>query len=70
MVLRLDAPPFLMRLIVELYDKVPGEYHDNGVSTSSRFRLIEAVQYGTVRAQSVKFCCHNGIWVVAMPCWW
>jgi hypothetical protein len=48
MVLRLDAPPFLMRLIVELYDKVPGEYHANGVSTSSRFRLIEAVP-GTVR---------------------
>jgi hypothetical protein len=25
-VLRLYAPPFLMRLIVELYNKVPGEY--------------------------------------------
>jgi hypothetical protein len=43
MVLQLYAPPFLMRVFVELYDKVPGEYHANGVSTSSRFRLIEAV---------------------------
>jgi hypothetical protein len=35
-VLRLDAPLFLMRLIVELCDKVPGEYNAHGVSTSSQ----------------------------------
>jgi hypothetical protein len=39
-----------MRLIVELYDKVLGEYHAHGVSTSSRFSSIEAVP-GTVPVQ-------------------
>jgi hypothetical protein len=31
-------------MIVELYDKVPGEYHVHGVSTSSRFGLIAAAR--------------------------
>jgi hypothetical protein len=41
----LYAPPFLMRLIVELYDKVLGEYHAYGNSTSSRLRSMSAVLY-------------------------
>jgi hypothetical protein len=32
-----------MRLIVELYDKVSGEYHAYGISTSSPLRSIPAV---------------------------
>jgi hypothetical protein len=35
-----------LRLIVELYDKVPGEYRAYGISTSSGFRLIGAVSSG------------------------
>jgi hypothetical protein len=33
----------LMRLIVQLYERVRGEYNSYGVSTSSRLMLIEAV---------------------------
>jgi hypothetical protein len=35
-----------MRLIVELYDKVP-EYHTNGISPSSRLRSIADVPVRT-----------------------
>jgi hypothetical protein len=51
LILRLYAPPFLVRLIVELHDKVPGAYHALGVSTSSRFGLIEAVLYSSFGQQ-------------------
>jgi hypothetical protein len=44
------------RLIVELYDKVQGEYHAHGVSTPIRSRLIEAVKYSILAK-----CSHNSV---------
>jgi hypothetical protein len=45
MVLRLDAPPFLMRLIVELYDKVP---YVSTASLGSPPGVLRGLIYGMV----------------------